>query len=147
MCHANADDVFIFMFFFFFHSSFIQYFHDYNAICFTDRYPAYMRMIPQGNFPGASQGNNSGNEAGPSGSTAAPPRANTSAQCYQMPAYGCIPLAGFILQQQTQGAQVTSTYGDSERQTGPNTRNTTPPSVLQIQLSQIEQYIEVLIFS
>lgn len=107
-------------------------------------YPAYMRMIPQGNFPGASQGNNSGNEAGPSGSTAAPPRANTSAQCYQMPAYGCIPLAGFILQQQTQGAQVTSTYGDSERQTGPNTRNTTPPSVLQIQLSQIEQYIEVM---
>lgn len=115
---------------------------------------------PQTGHAGASS--EPGNEAGQSGtsngqsnsnqqhhlhsqSAAAAQKLNTSVQYCQMFMQGYVPWAAFAPQQQAQDVQVPPANVDSEPQTGPSTRTSTPPSLLQIQLSQLEQYIEVLL--
>ena len=118
----------------------------------------YIPMIPQGHMvglAGAFQAGHSGasvepgNEAGLSGTSDGVSSSNqqrllnTSAQYYQMFMYGYVPLAGFA-SQQAQDAQVPSASADPKRQTRPSTRDV-PPSLLQIQLNHLEQYIEVFL--
>lgn len=124
-----------------------------------DRCPVYIPMIPQGHMValvGASQAGHSGvsvepgNEAGLSGTSDGQSNSNqqrslnTSAQYHQMYMYGYVPLAGSAPQLQAHDVQVPPASADPERQTGPSTRDATP-SLLEIQLSHLEQYIEVLL--
>lgn len=122
-------------------------------------------MITPGGAPQTGQAGASsvpGNEAGVSGTSdgqsnsnqqqhlhsQSPPAAqslNTSVQFCQMYMQGYVPLAAFAPPQQAQDVQAPPANADSEHQTGPSTRDSTPPSLLQIQLAQLEQYIEVLL--
>jgi hypothetical protein len=126
--------------------------------------PVYIPMIPQahmvvqGGAPQtghASASSAPGNEAGQSvtsdgpansnqqhhqsHSAAAAQKLNTSVQYCQMYMQGYVPMAALATQQQVPPANA-----DSEPQTGPSTRTSTPPSLLQMQLSQLEQYIEAM---
>lgn len=130
----------------------------------------YIPMIPQGQMVAlggvpqtgvAGASSEPGNESGQSGtsdgqpnsnqqhhhshSAAAAQKLNTSVQYCQMYMPGYVPLPAFAPQQQAQDVQVPPANADSEPQTGPSTRTSTPPSLLQIQLGQLEQYIEVFI--
>lgn len=129
------------------------------------RCPVYIPMIPQahvvvqGGAPQtghASASSAPGNEAGQSATldgqansnqqhhqshaAAATQKLNTSVQYCQMYMQGYVPVAALAPKQQVPPANA-----DSEPQTGPSTRTSTPPSLLQMQLSQLEQYIEVLL--
>jgi hypothetical protein len=123
-----------------------------------NRCPVYIPMIPQGHMVdlvGASQAGHSGasvepgNEAGLSGTSDGHSNSNqrrslnASAQYCQMYMYGYVPVAGFA-PQQAQDVQVPPASADPERQTGPSSRDANP-SLLQIQLSHLEHYIEVFL--
>ena len=126
-------------------------------------------MAALGGAPQTGASSEPGNEAGLSGTSdgqssssqqqhhlhsqsaaaAAAQKSTTSVQYCQMYMPGYVPLAAFAPQQQeAQDVQAQPpANADSERQTGPSTRDSSiPPNLLQIQLAQLEQYIEVYFF-
>lgn len=68
---------------------------------------------------------------------------NTHRQYSQLPMYGFTPMAGLVTPRPAQDLQNAGTSSEPDVQTGLTPRLNTSPSLLQLQQSQLEQYIGV----
>lgn len=69
---------------------------------------------------------------------------SASRQCSQFPMYAYVPVAGYAPPRKSKDTQESGVASVSDNQTEQAPRISTPPSLLQIQQKQLQQYIEVL---
>jgi hypothetical protein len=69
---------------------------------------------------------------------------SASRQYSQFPMFGYIPVAGYAPPRRTKDTQESGVASELDNQTEQAPRTSTPPSLLQMQQKQLQQYIEVL---